>query len=122
MGFVEFITAFGLGAIVTTMIQIWYSNKSEIAKRDFQEKKEAYVGYLDSIVKNETEGTEESARYSGHWINRIELVGNEQVIQSCMRMMETNPINGEVHPDRPQVLQSLKRKMREDLGVGRRYY
>ncbi|WP_126249099.1 hypothetical protein [Chitinophaga rhizosphaerae] len=119
MDFIQFISAFGLGAIVTALIQAWISHQAEIRKRNFQEKKECYIGFLDAIQKSDVEQTPETGAYLAHWINRIELVGSAQVIFLCMRFFETNPVNDTVHPDRPKVFRDLKEAMRKDLGVVR---
>ena len=99
-----FISAFGLGAIVQTYI----SQRADTKKRNFQEKKEAYVGFLDAMHDSEIKRCEKSAIHVGHWHNRVELVGSKPVIQACIRIRETNPINDGVHPDRPQAMKDLK--------------
>ena len=119
MTVVQFITAFGLGAIITALIQAWLTQRADISKRNFQEKKECYIGFLDAMHKSELQRTEEAALDVGHWQNRIELVGSKGVITACIRIKETNPIQNNVHPDRPQVMRDLKDEMRKDLGVSK---
>lgn len=119
MNIIQFLSAFGLGAIVTACVQAWLSRAAEISKRNFQEKKECYVGFLDALHQSEVERTPESALNVGHWQNRIELVGSTAVIGACTRIKETNPISGEVHPERPQAMRDLKEAMRSDLGVAK---
>jgi hypothetical protein len=119
MSIIEFISAFGLGAIVAALVQAWLSNRAYISARNFDEKKENYVGFLDAMHKSEVERTDEAAINVGHWQNRIELVGSQEVIMSCNRIKETNPISTGVHPQRPQVLVDLKESMRRDLGVAK---
>ena len=85
--------------------------------RNFQEKKEAYIGYLDATTRNQIEQTESSYILTGYWKNRIELVGSPEIIKSCIRIVETNPTNGKAHPERPHVMDELKEAMRKDLGV-----
>lgn len=117
MNIIEFLTAFGLGALVTTLVQAWLSHKAYISKRNFEEKKECYVGYLDALRKSEFEQNQESAINVGHWANRIELVGSKEVMFLCIRFKETNSVDDEVHQDRPKVLLDLKSAMRKDLGI-----
>ncbi len=117
MDIIQFLSAFGLGAIVTALIQAWLSQRADIAKRNFQEKKECYTGFLDAIYKTDVEQSAETGSYLAHWFNRIELVGSPEVISLCKRFQETNPVDGTVHPDRPQVFRDLKNAMRKDLGV-----
>jgi hypothetical protein len=117
MSTIQFLSAFGLGAIVAAFVQAWLSNRAYISKRNFDERKECYVGFLDALHQSEVERTEKSALNVGHWQNRIELVGSRFVVGACARIKETNPISGGVHPERPQALHDLKEAMRKDLGV-----
>ncbi len=117
MSIIQFLSAFGLGAIVVAFVQAWFSHRAYISKRNFEEKKESYIGFLDAMHQSEVERTEKSALNVGHWQNRIELVGSRTVIGACTRIKETNPISGEVHPERPQAMRDLKEAMRKDLGV-----
>ena|ERR1700722_2970254 len=117
MSIIQFLSAFGLGAIVTALVQAWLSNVAYISKRNFQEKRESYIGFLDAMFQSEVEKTEKSSLNVGHWQNRIELVGSHSVINACARIKETNPISGAVHPERPQAMRDLKEAMRRDLGV-----
>ena len=117
MNIIQFFSAFGLGAVVTALIQAWLSNIAYVSKRNFDEKKETYIGFLDALHKSEVEKTEESALNVGHWKNRIELVGTPSVIRACARIRETNPTSSGLHPERPQALHELKEAMRKDLGV-----
>ena len=43
---IEFTVAFGLGSMVTTFIQIWYSTRRDFKARQFAEKRDAFVGFL----------------------------------------------------------------------------
>ncbi|HEY8697677.1 MAG TPA: hypothetical protein VIM02_08670 [Rhizomicrobium sp.] len=102
---------------MTTVVQAWLARKSEIANRDFQEKKEAYVGFLEALHRSEVEQTGEASKRAGHWQNRCELVGSNTVRDLIQRVIETNPSAGKAHPDRPQVISDLKAAMRSDLGI-----
>ena len=119
MSLIQFLSAFGLGAIVTAIVQAWLARHAEISKRNFQEKKECYIGFLDGIYKTDVEQNDETGSYLAHWFNRIELVGSPEVIEFCSRFKETSPVNDKVHPDRPQVFRDLKNAMRKDLGVAK---
>lgn len=61
MDIIQFLTAFGLGAIVNAYIQSWLSKLSYISKRNFEEKKEAYVGFLEAMHNSEIKRCEKSA-------------------------------------------------------------
>jgi hypothetical protein len=121
MDYIQLISAAGIGGIVgsllTTLVQAWLSNKQHLADRNFQEKKEAYIGYLDALYKSEVQKTYEAALNVGYWQNRCELVGSPNVIKFVHMMEETNPTNGQAHPKRLQVLHALKEAVRKNLGV-----
>ncbi|HEX4860379.1 MAG TPA: hypothetical protein VFV07_04025, partial [Rhizomicrobium sp.] len=61
MSIVQILSAAGIGGIVgsllTTFFQAWFTHRSYLASRDFQEKKEAYVGFLEALLISEVEGT-----------------------------------------------------------------
>lgn len=109
--------ALGLGSLITVIAQALLNQKSEHSKRRFQEKKEAYVGLLDAMYKSEIKPSEQASLYVGYWINICSLVGSQEVRELLIQHMETNPINGKVHPDRPKVMEELKKAMRRDLDV-----
>jgi hypothetical protein len=121
MDIIQLLSAAGIGGVVgsliTTMLQAWFSHRSFLASRNFQEKKEAYVGFLEALHRSEIEQTQEAAARAGHWQNRCELVAPEAVRSLIYRIFETNPEKGKPHPDRPNVVAQLKRAMRVDLGV-----
>lgn len=57
-----------LGGIVTSLLQSWLSRRAVFAEREFREKKEAYVNFLQALHRSEIEGTAEAVQ-SGrkHW-------------------------------------------------------
>jgi hypothetical protein len=109
--------ALGIGGMITAFVTYWCTIKKEYQARNFSEKKETYIGFLDAMHKSELEGTPEAALNVGYWRNRIELVGSNEVIRLCHRIEATNPINGNAHPERPKVILDLKNSMRKDLGI-----
>jgi hypothetical protein len=117
MNFISLLTAFGLGSIVTAFIQAWLTKKSYLENRNFQEKKEAYVGFLKAAHRSEIDKTEESALFLGHCADICSLVGSKEVIKMLQEHRKTNPVNNQFHPDRPRVWLNLKNAMRKDLGV-----
>ena len=117
MNFISLLTAFGLGSIVTALVQAWLTKKSYLENRNFQEKKEAYVGFLKADHRAAVEKTHESSLFLGHMIGICELVGSRKVVELLRRFAETNPVNNKPHPDRPEVVKNLTKAMRKDLGV-----
>lgn len=119
---VTFLSAAGvggvIGGVVTSLLQAWLSKRAALAERRFQEKKEAYVGYLNAMHRSEIEGTSEAAKYVGHWQNVCDLVASAHVRSHMARAFATNPLtDGSSHPERPKAMTDLKTAMRADLGI-----
>ena len=117
MDFVQLISAAGLGAILATIVQSWLADKTATKQRNFQEKKEAYVGFLNAMYKSEIDQSKEASHYCGHWINVCRVVGSKEVCELLKQHIDTSPIDDQVHPDRPEVLKKLYNAMRKDLGI-----
>lgn len=122
MGFLQLISAAGIGGIIgsllTTLLQAWFAHRSGLATRNFQEKKEAYVGFLEALHRSDVERTRETSMHAGHWKNRCDLVASASVRDAIEKIFVTNPDeHGNMHPDRPNVIEELRQAMRKDLGV-----
>ena len=70
MDIIQIISAAGLGGVVgsllTTIVQAYLARRSHLDDRSFQEKRDAFAGFLDAVHKSEIQRTEESALYVGH--------------------------------------------------------
>jgi hypothetical protein len=121
MDFIQVLSAAGIGGIVgslvTTVVQSWLSQRATVTNRNFQERKEAYVGFLEALHRSQVEKSFEASERAGFWQNRCELVAPKAVRKLIQRIFETNPTNGKAHPDRPRIVSDLKSAMRVDLGV-----
>lgn len=107
-----------IGSIVTAAVQAYFSSRSATRTRNFQEKKEAYIGFLEALHRSDVEQTRETSMHAGHWKNRCDLVASPKVRAAIERIFETNPdARGNVHPDRPAVIEEVRKAMRLDLGV-----
>ena len=110
------ISGIGVGAILSAAIQSWFSFKRENRQRIFQEKKDAYLGFLNAMYVAEISSSEENQLKGGYWMNVIKIVGSKKVNDLLKQHLATNPVNGDIHPDRPRVLSDLYKEMRVDLG------
>ena len=115
MQVLQFVSAFGLGALASALVQYWLSRRATLADRAFVEKKEAYIGLLEAIHRSEVEKTDAAALLAGHWIFRCELVGSPSVVEAVEELLRTNPVSDAPHPSRPDVMKALKSAMRKDL-------
>jgi hypothetical protein len=113
MSVVQFISAFGLGAVITAIIQAWLTHRGEISKRAFQEKKECYIGLLEAYHRAAVENTDQAAKNFAYWQMRCELVAPEQVRKAIQEIVNTN----DNRDQRGVAHENLKRALRKDLGI-----
>lgn len=110
---IQLITAFGLGSVVTALIQSWLSRRTMKDERSFREKQAAYVGLLEAYHRAAVEGTDETSKLFAYWQMRCELVGSAKVRDAIRRIVETN----DDRAGRQQADHDMKEAMRADLGV-----
>jgi hypothetical protein len=112
---VSLLTAFGLGSIVTTIVQAWLANRSKRDERRFQEKQTAYIGLLEAYHRAAVEGTDETSKQFAYWQMRCELVAPAPVRDAIRRIVETN----DDRLARQIADQDMRQSMRADLGITR---
>lgn len=115
MSTIQFISAFGLGAILSVLIQAWLKQKSDISKRNFQEKKECYIGLLEAYHRAAVEKTDEAAKNFGYWQMRCELVAPKEVRDAIQEIVNTN----DDREKRNIAHENLKTTLRRDIGITR---
>ncbi|MFT8952715.1 MAG: hypothetical protein ABF979_10635 [Gluconobacter sp.] len=112
---VSLLTAFGVGSIVTAVIQSWLTQKGKQDKRRFQEKQTPYVGLLEAYHKAAVGGTEDAGKQFAYWQMRCELVASESVRDAISRIVMTN----DDRQGRQVAHEDMKKAMRDDLGITR---
>lgn len=115
MDIVSLLTAFGLGSIVTALIQAWLAQRSVHGERRFREKQAAYIGLLEAYHRAAVEGTEEAAKQFAYWQMRCELVAPENVRAAIRRIVDTN--DDRVGREKADI--DLRIAMRADLRITR---
>jgi hypothetical protein len=114
MDYVQILSAAGVGGIVgsllTTLIQSWLSNKQHLNNRSFQEKKEAYIGLIDSFRAATNVGKDIDGQFA-YWSTRCSLVGTQEIIKHIQEMKTDDYDTQEV------AFKKLEQAMRKDLGV-----
>jgi hypothetical protein len=110
---IPLITAFGLGSIMTALIQSWLTQRSKEDERSFGEKQKAYVGLLEAYHRAAVERSDEAAKAFAYWQMRCELVAPEPVRNAIRRIVETN----DDRAGRDKAHEDLKMSMRADLGI-----
>ena len=113
MDIISLLTAFGLGSIVTALIQTYLNRRSKIEDRNFEERKAAYIGLLQSYHRAAVENSKEAGKEFAYWQMRCELVSPAKVRKAIQAIVDTN----EVPKDRYVAHEALKSALREDLSV-----
>ncbi|KGB82222.1 hypothetical protein JT55_08850 [Rhodovulum sp. NI22] len=113
MNILPLLTAFGLGSIVTALVQAWLSQRSKRDERSFREKQAAYIGLLDAYRRAAVEGTDEAAKNFAYWQMRCELVAPEPVRKAIQQIIETD----DDRIGRQNANEALKVALRADLRI-----
>lgn len=80
MDWISYLTVFGVGSLLTALVQILLNNRTASRQRIYDERKEAYVGLLEAWVRQETGVvTEATMKDVGHWVLRSQLVASQPV-------------------------------------------
>jgi hypothetical protein len=110
---IPLLTAFGLGSIMSILIQSWLAQRSKLDERAFHEKQAAYIGLIEAYHRAAVEGSDEAAKAFAYWQMRCELVASVAVRDAISRVVETN----DDRPARFQADYDMKTAMRADLGI-----
>lgn len=110
---VSLIAAFGLGSLLTAVLQFWLARRARLDERNFEERKVAYIGLLEAYHKAAVEGTDAAAKNFGYWQMRCELVASEKVRNAIEQIVTTNDDKNARHIAHER----LKETLRSDLGV-----
>ncbi|WP_417486418.1 hypothetical protein [Maricaulis sp.] len=115
MDVIALLTAFGLGSIVTTLVQTYLTRKSALDDPNYEERKQAYVGLLEAYHRAAVENSKEAGKEFAYWQMRCELVSPQPVRNAIQAIIETN----ERRAERQVAHEALKNVLRADLGVVR---
>ncbi len=115
MDLFQLISAAGIGGItgslLTTVVQSWLAHKSYLENRNFQEKKEAYVGllnaYRESCLRS---GVEEKNKFA-YWAVRCELAAPSEINKLIDEMKTADGDQQE------KAFKEIKELMRKDLSI-----
>ena len=112
---IPLLASFGLGSVVTSLVQAWLAGRSNAEDRRYSEKQAAYIGLLEAYHRAAVEGTPEAAKNFAYWQLRCELVGTHEIRKAIQDIIDTNddPVG------RNDAHERMKRAMRADLGIAR---
>lgn len=112
MDFVSVLSAFGVGAVVSAVIQSFLSQRGEAKSRSFDERKSAYIGLFKALQRVHVEGSDVSEDFA-LWKIRCELVAPKPVRDAIQTLIDTD----EYTEARIKALEDLQNAMRRDLGI-----
>jgi hypothetical protein len=110
---IPLLTAFGLGSIVTALVQSWTTRRAHIADRSFDERKAAYIGLLEAYEDAAVGYSDAAAKRFAYWQVRCDLVAPKAVRDAAARIVATN----DDPTGRNAATNALIEAMRADLGV-----
>lgn len=106
------LTAFGLGSVVSALVQAWLAQRNRASGRSFDERKAAYIGLLEAY-QSAVEGKDAMGIQFGYWQTRCDLVAPKAVRDAASKVSA-------IHNDksaRNRAMRELIDVMRSDLGV-----
>jgi len=116
MNLLPLLTAFGLGSIITVLIQAALAQLAQKSGRSFEERKAAYIGLLEAYQRAAVEGTDAAGKEFAYWQMRCDLVAPDDVRAAISRIVETN----DDWDGRGVAHENLKLALRTDLGIARK--
>lgn len=99
----------GIGSLLTVLLKEYFDNKKTLAKRKFEEKREAYINYLNVAALSQTMPPKEGLWARTAAIERIKLCGSEDVVKLLDIVSNTTPNSSRKPVD------ELIKAMRKDL-------
>ncbi len=113
MEFVSLLSAFGVGAVVSTITQSVLSNRTVKRSRSFNERKEAYFGLFEAISSLQS-GSSSAAKVNfDMWVFRCNIVAPKTVRDAINALYGTDIDNNA----RIEAIEQLKLQIRADLGI-----
>ena len=111
---VQLLTASGVGAIAAVLVQAWLTYKTDTKKRNFSEKKEAYIGLWSAHLNISAKDADAAMRDFIYWHMRCEMIAPLLVRKAIQGVIDTNK---GTPAERTTAHEGLKEEIRKDLGV-----
>jgi hypothetical protein len=103
----------GIGSLLTKIVDYYLNRNTSKRTRLYEEKREAYLGLLDSLSKAAISPSDENSKLFALWQTRVEIFGSKEAAIAVQGIIDTN--NGP-KADRERYFHSLIQAIREDLG------
>lgn len=113
MDWMALLTAFGLGSIVSALVQALLKRSEVTSNRRFTEKREAFIGFLEAYASLATLQTDAAAKQFAYWEIRCQIVAHKRVSIALAELKQSAPDSQE----RDAAHAALIEAMRRDLQV-----
>lgn len=110
MDIMSLVGGLGIGSVATLLLKEYFDNKKIISKRTFEEKREAYVAYLDIATRSQTMPENEATWARTAAMERIKLCGSAEVVRLLYLVSDSPPDSPHRHK-----FDELIQTMRKDL-------
>lgn len=102
----------GIGAVVKSIIDHINARRAVSKDRQYQEKREAYLGLLGALHKAAVKHSDENSKEFALWQTRCELFGSPDVSRFVQAIVDTND---QPRAAREAAFKGLVEAMRKDL-------
>ena len=113
---IALIGGLGIGSGLTSALSFYLNSRMDKATKQFEEKKAAYLGLLESLHKAAVEPSNSNAKNYGFWSARISLVGSPEVVINATLLPTHEPDSA----SRIKIFDALLNAMRADLKIDER--
>lgn len=111
------LSGLGIGTFLNSIATHWITRRNSIQDRWYQERREAYLGLLQSLHDAAVAPSEEASKAYALWQTRCDLFGSSAVARAAQQIVETN--DGP-RSERNAAFQELLTAMRADLSSNTR--
>jgi hypothetical protein len=108
MDLTSLVGGLGIGSMVTLFLKEYFDKRRIVAQREFEEKKGAYVNYLDIVARSQAMPAQEGFWARTSATERIKLCGSRDVLR-LLKIAHNAP------PDSKNEVDALFEAMRNDL-------
>ena len=109
--FLTLLGGFGVGSLLTTIVNHFLAKKSEAAEKRYQEKREAYIGMTRALYDSEIEPGPKNEKMFGYYLNVAKIFGTKKVVIAAQKVIESKPHSQE----RDFALNEFYEAMKTDL-------
>ena len=110
--FLPMIAGLGIGSLLNSIALHFMTRRASARDRWYQEKREAYLGLLNSLHEAAVRPSDESSKAYALWQTRCELFGSKDVSKYAQEIVDTND---SPRTERNAAFRNLIEAMKNDL-------